>query len=86
MIVRIADNGQGISDDSEETIVRRGEIGHAKATGSGFGSFVVDPMIDEYGGDVRVEDNEDGGAPSSFSSRTPIDSTDTSRAWIRIDS
>lgn len=62
VMVRIADNGSGIPDERKESIFRRGETGHAKETGSGFGLFFVDAMISEYGGDIWVEDNESGGA------------------------
>jgi signal transduction histidine kinase len=54
--VRIADTGSGIPDDQKEAVFRRGEIGHAKATGSGFGLFFVDSMVEAYGGRVWVED------------------------------
>lgn len=60
--VRIADNGRGVPDDIKEAIFRREETGHAKSTGSGFGLFFVDAMVNEYGGDVLVEDNEPQGA------------------------
>ncbi|UTF55909.1 GAF domain-containing protein [Natronosalvus rutilus] len=60
--VRIHDNGQGVSDDRKEVVFRRGETGHAKSTGSGFGLFFVDSMMAEYGGDVWVTDNDAGGA------------------------
>lgn len=60
--VRVADNGSGVPDEAKEAIFRRDETGHAKSSGSGFGLFFVDSMVDEYGGDVRVEDNEMGGA------------------------
>nr|WP_239641328.1 ATP-binding protein [Haloarcula japonica] len=33
-----------------------------KSTGSGFGLFFVDSMVEEYGGTVWVEDNEPTGA------------------------
>ena len=58
----IADDGQGIDDDRKDAVFRRGETSHAKETGSGFGLFYVDVMIDNYGGDIWVEDGEDGGA------------------------
>lgn len=60
--VRIADNGRGVPDDHKEAIFRREETGHAKSTGSGFGLFFVDAMVTEYGGEVRVEDNDPKGA------------------------
>ncbi|WP_256390742.1 PAS domain S-box protein [Natronoarchaeum rubrum] len=62
VVTRIADNGSGVDDDRKEAIFRRGETGHAKSVGSGFGLFFVDAMVTEYGGDVWVEDNDDGGA------------------------
>ncbi|MFB6178388.1 MAG: ATP-binding protein, partial [Halorientalis sp.] len=60
--IRIADTGSGVPDDQKEEIFRRGETGHVKSTGSGFGLFFVDSMITEYGGTVWVEDNEPTGA------------------------
>lgn len=60
--VRIADDGRGIPADRREAVFRREERGHAKTTGSGFGLFFVDTMIDRYGGDITVEDGPDGGA------------------------
>ncbi|QKY19255.1 PAS domain S-box protein [Halolamina sp. CBA1230] len=62
VFVRVADNGTGVDDDRTEAIFRRGNTGHAKSVGSGFGLFFVDAMVGEYGGDVWVEENEDGGA------------------------
>lgn len=59
--IRIADNGQGVADDRKESIFRRGETSHAKETGSGFGLFFADVMVDKYGGTINVED-ADGGA------------------------
>jgi len=61
-VIRIADTGSGIPDDKKESIFRRGTNGHVKSTGSGFGLFFVDSMVTEYGGTVRVEDNEPTGA------------------------
>ncbi|KAA9399539.1 PAS domain S-box protein [Haloarcula sp. CBA1130] len=60
--VRIADDGQGIPDDRKEAVLRREESGHAKSSGSGFGLFFVDSMIQRYGGRVSIEDTPAGGA------------------------
>jgi signal transduction histidine kinase len=60
--VRVADDGVGVPDDRKDAIFRRGETGHAKSTGSGFGLFFVETMLQKYGGSVRVEDNEPRGA------------------------
>ncbi|AGB14792.1 PAS domain S-box [Halovivax ruber XH-70] len=60
--IRITDDGGGIDDDRKESVFRRGETSHAKETGSGFGLFFVDVMVDKYGGEAWVEDAESGGA------------------------
>jgi len=62
VVIRIADNGVGIDDDRKKSVFRRGETSHAKETGSGFGLFFVDVMIEKYGGEIRVEDSATGGA------------------------
>jgi len=62
VFVRIADNGTSVADESKESVFRRGETGHAKSTGSGFGLFFADTMVAEYGGGIRIEDNDAGGA------------------------
>ncbi|QLD86086.1 PAS domain S-box protein [Natronomonas halophila] len=59
--VRIADNGRGIPAEQHEMVFRRGET-HAKSSGSGFGLFFVDAMVDAYGGDIHIEDNDPGAA------------------------
>lgn len=59
--VRVADTGAGVPDEYKEAAFRRGETGHVKKTGSGFGLFFVDSMIGVYGGDVWLEDNEPTG-------------------------
>ncbi|QLD90151.1 PAS domain S-box protein [Natronomonas salina] len=55
--IRIADNGTGVPPDQREAIFRRGES-HAKSTGSGFGLFFVDAMVEAYGGEVWVEGDD----------------------------
>lgn len=60
--VRIADDGPGIPDEEKEAVFRRGNRGLKDADiGSGFGLFFVDAMLDRYGGDASVADNEMGG-------------------------
>lgn len=69
--VRIADNGRGVPDDLKGQVFRRDETGHVKSTGSGFGLFFVDTMVTEYGGDVRIENNDAAGRCSSSNSPGP---------------
>lgn len=60
--IRIADDGVGVPDDRKESVFRRGETSHAKETGSGFGLFFVDVMVEKYGGTITIEDADTGGA------------------------
>jgi len=59
--VRIADNGPGVSDAHKSQIFGRGEQG-LESSGTGIGLYLVDTLVDRYGGDIRVEDNDPRGA------------------------
>jgi len=59
--VRIADNGPGIPDDHKDTVFGKGERGLG-SPGTGIGLYLVDTLATEYGGEIRVEDNEPTGA------------------------
>jgi signal transduction histidine kinase len=59
--VRVADDGPGVPEDRRETIFGRGETGLASG-GTGFGLYLVGRLVETYGGDVRVEDAQLGGA------------------------
>ncbi|WP_251133171.1 PAS domain-containing protein [Halorubrum sp. 2020YC2] len=59
--VRIADNGPGIADDHKEDIFQEGEKG-LESGGTGVGLYLVKTLVDRYGGDVWVEDNEPTGS------------------------
>lgn len=69
--VEIADNGPGVPDDLKESIFRRNASAVDNAVGSGFGLFFVDQMVDRYGGDIWVEDNDPRGAVFVLSLPTP---------------
>jgi signal transduction histidine kinase len=56
--VRIADNGPGIPDDQKERIFEEGEKG-LDSEGTGLGLYLVQTLVDRYGGDVWVEDRAD---------------------------
>lgn len=55
--LHIADTGTGISEEVQGEIFERG----TSESGSGFGLFFVETMVDHYGGSVRVESNEPSG-------------------------
>jgi len=54
--VRVADNGPGIPDTQKETIFGKGEKG-LDSPGTGLGLYLVQTLVEQYGGDVWVEDN-----------------------------
>ena len=59
--VAVADNGPGIPDEQKETVFGKGERGLG-SQGTGIGLYLVDTLVDQYGGTVRVRDNEPTGA------------------------
>lgn len=59
--VRIVDNGPGIPTDRKQAIFQEGEMG-LESEGTGLGLYLVQTLVDRYGGDVFVEDNEPTGA------------------------
>jgi len=61
VVVRIADNGPGVPDARKPVIFGRGEKGLG-SPGSGLGLYLVDNLVETYGGAVRIEDNDPEGA------------------------
>jgi PAS domain S-box-containing protein len=59
--VRVADNGPGIPDDKKEIVFGKGERGLG-SPGTGIGLYLVQTLVSQYGGEVRIEDNESTGA------------------------
>ncbi|MFA9518391.1 PAS domain S-box protein [Halopenitus sp. H-Gu1] len=59
--VAIADNGPGIPDDQKETIFGKGEKG-LDSPGTGIGLYLVESLVEQYGGDVWAEDNDPEGS------------------------
>ena len=59
--IRVADNGPGIPDTQKETIFGKGEKG-LDSPGTGLGLYLVQTLVEQYGGDVWVEDNDPDGS------------------------
>lgn len=60
-MIRIADNGPGIPDDQKDQVFGKGDTG-LESTGTGMGLYLVQSLVDIYGGDIWVEDNDPEGA------------------------
>jgi len=61
VVVRIADNGPGIPDDQKADVFGKGEKG-LESEGTGIGLYLVETLVEMYGGAVFVEDNHPEGA------------------------
>jgi PAS domain S-box-containing protein len=59
--VRIADNGPGVPDAQKRTVFGKGEAG-LESSGTGMGLYLVRTLVDSYGGEVWIEDNDPEGA------------------------
>jgi PAS domain S-box-containing protein len=58
--VSVEDNGPGIPDDAKKRIFSRLQRGRTKATGSGLGLYLVSRLVEEYRGQIWVEDRVRG--------------------------
>jgi signal transduction histidine kinase len=61
VVLRVADDGAGVPDDRKEEIFGKGTMG-PDSPGSGVGLYLVRRLVEQYGGTIRVEDNEPRGA------------------------
>ncbi|TQQ82957.1 PAS domain S-box protein [Halonotius terrestris] len=59
--VRIADNGPGIIDEHKAEIFDEGEMS-LETGGTGLGLYLVEALVDRYGGEISVADNDPTGA------------------------
>jgi PAS domain S-box-containing protein len=75
--VEVADNGPGVPADRRVEIFGRGERG-LNSSGTGVGLYLVDTLVDRYGGDITVDDSDVGGA--SFTVTLPRVATGQSSA------
>ena len=59
-IVRIADDGPGIAPGRREAVFGKDEKG-LDSEGTGLGLYLVRSLVEQYGGSIRIEDNEPRG-------------------------
>ncbi|QGN06057.1 sensor histidine kinase [Halorhabdus sp. CBA1104] len=57
--VVVADNGPGIPDEHQDRLFSEGKAG-MDSEGTGMGLFLVDRLVESYGGEVRIEDRTTG--------------------------
>lgn len=61
VLVRIADNGPGIPEEQKEKIFRP-DVGSGENSTSGLGLYLVKSLVNRYGGDIWIEDNDSTGS------------------------
>jgi PAS domain S-box-containing protein len=66
--VAVADDGPGIPDAQKEVVYERGEKG-PDSPGSGLGLYLVQSLVDAYGGTVTIADNDPRGTVVSVELR-----------------
>ncbi|SFR67470.1 Signal transduction histidine kinase [Halogeometricum rufum] len=74
VVVSVADDGRGIPADRREAIFGRGNKG-LESPGTGVGLYLVQALVDGYGGEVWIADNEPRGSVFSVRLRTAADRT-----------
>lgn len=72
VLVHVADNGPGIPADRTDEIFEQGEMG-LESAGTGLGLYLVETVVDRYGGEVRVENRDTDG--TVFTVELPIAET-----------
>jgi PAS domain S-box-containing protein len=69
VLISVADNGPGVADDQKDRIFGEGNTGLG-SEGTGIGLYLVRSLVDLYGGDVWIEDNQPEG--SVFNVELPV--------------
>nr|WP_233511958.1 PAS domain S-box protein [Haloferax sp. Atlit-12N] len=72
VVVRVADDGRGIPDERKDTVFTKDEKG-LESRGTGLGLYLVQSLVEAYGGDVWVEDNDPCGSVFAVELRTADD-------------
>ncbi|XGI84297.1 sensor histidine kinase [Halorutilales archaeon Cl-col2-1] len=68
VVLSVRDNGPGIAEEDREKILGRDERSQLHH-GEGISLFVVDSLVDEYGGSIWIEDDGLDGEGSAFKIR-----------------
>ncbi|WP_424016569.1 PAS domain-containing sensor histidine kinase [Halorientalis pallida] len=68
VVLRVADDGPGIPDGRKDEVFARGEKG-LESEGTGIGLYLVRELVDRYGAQVAIEDNDPEGTVFSVTLR-----------------
>ncbi|GGC44225.1 hypothetical protein GCM10007209_02310 [Haloferax sulfurifontis] len=79
VVVRIADDGRGVPDERKESIFAKDEKG-LESRGTGLGLYLVQSLVEKYGGDVWVEDNDPCGSVFAVELRTAPGQADSDQS------
>ena len=74
--VKVIDNGPGIPEKQQDSMFDKNECG-LESEGTGLGLYLVQTLVDRYGGDVRYEQNDPQG--SVFTVELPVADATPSR-------
>ena len=61
LVVRVEDDGNGLTDEEASKVLRRGVRLDEKTPGSGLGLDIVKELVDVYGGSLQLGRSELGG-------------------------
>lgn len=70
LLIDIADDGEGVSPELRQTILKRGERADTSAPGQGIGLSVAVDILSSYDGELEINESAFGGA--LFSIRFPL--------------
>lgn len=62
LLIEVADDGPGIADQDRESVLARGGRADEATPGHGLGLALVRDIVDLYGGELRIERSQTGGA------------------------
>jgi len=69
-VIHVADNGPGIADDRKSEIFGKGQKG-LESSGTGIGLYLIGELIEMFGGDVWMRDNDPEGTIFSVELQKP---------------
>ena len=78
--VRVADDGPGIADVLKDEIFGKGTKG--LSGGTGIGLYLVETLVESYGGDVRIADDGEGQEPSVSNRQESEDNESTGAVFV----